>query len=168
MGTGTPKVSLALNINIEFKSFDLMANFYGHFGAKRYNHSKFRLERMDNVYNYGRAALNSWKPDNTETDIPRAVQGDPNENSRISDRFIEKGDYLRLNNLQIGYNFSNELLGKYDINNLRIYVGGSRLFTITKYSGYDPSTGNKVGSMGYDYAAAPLSRSYMLGIKLSF
>lgn len=168
MGCGTPKVSLGFNINLAYKNFDLVANFIGDFGVKRYNYSKYVLEKMDGVFNYGKNCLNAWTPENTDTDIPRAVQGDPNGNSRISDRFIENGDYLRLNNFQIGYNLPSNICKKLKIGFLRVYVGGTRLFTITGYSGYDPSTGATVGRIGYDYAAAPLCRTYMAGIKFGF
>lgn len=168
MGSGTPKVALAFNINLTYKNFDLIANFYGHLGVKRYNYTKYQLQRMDQVFNYGKDALNAWTPENTKTDVPRAVQGDPNKNTRVSDRFIENGDYLRLNNLQLGYNFSTKVCKDLGIANLRLYIGGTRLFTITGYKGYDPSTGATVGQIGYDYASTPLSRTYMAGIKFGF
>jgi hypothetical protein len=168
VGSGTPKVSLGFNVNLSYKAFDLVANFYGNFGAKRYNYTKYQLERMDQVFNYGKNCLDAWTPDNTDTDIPRAVSGDPNKNSRQSDRFVENGDYLRLNNLQIGYNLPAKYCKKIGLSNLRIYVGGTRLFTITKYTGYDPSTGSAAGRMGFDYASVPLSRDYMMGIKFGF
>lgn len=139
VGSGTPKVSLGFNINLAYKDFDLVANFYGDFGAKRYNYTKYQLERMDHVFNYGKNALNAWTPENPDTDIPRAVSGDPNKNSRTSTRFVENGDYLRLNNLQIGYNLPVKYCKKMGLSNLRIYVGATRLFTITNYKGYDSS-----------------------------
>lgn len=86
MGSGTPKIALAFNINLEYKNFDLVANFYGHFGVKRYNYTKYQLQRMDQVFNSGKDALRAWTPTNTNTDVPRAVQGDPNKNGRSSDR----------------------------------------------------------------------------------
>lgn len=168
IGSGTPKMSLAFNISLAYKNFDLLANFYGHFGVKRYNYTKFQLQRMDQVFNYGKDALNAWTPQNTNTDVPRAVQGDPNKNNRVSDRYIENGDYLRLNNLQLGYNLSADVCKKIGISNLRLYIGGNRLLTFTKYKGYDPSTGSTVGQIGYDYASTPLSRSYMAGVKFGF
>lgn len=82
MGSGTPKIALAFNINLEYKNFDLVANFYGHFGVKRYNYTKYQLQRMDQVFNSGKDALRAWTPTNTNTDVPRAVQGDPNKNGR--------------------------------------------------------------------------------------
>lgn len=168
MGSGSPKVALAFNINLTYKNFDLVANFYGNFGVKRYNYTKYQLQRMDQVFNYGEDALNAWTPDNMDTDIPRAVQGDPNKNNRVSDRFIENGDYLRLNNLQLGYSLPSSVCNTLGISNLRLYIAGTRLFTITNYKGYDPSTGSTVGRIGYDYASTPLSRSYMAGIKFEF
>ena len=168
MGSGTPKVALAFNINLAYKNFDLTANFYGHFGVKRYNYTKYQLQRMDQVFNYGKDALRAWTQENTDTDVPRAVQGDPNQNRRVSDRFIENGGYFRLNNLQIGYNVPSDICKKLKIASLRVYVGGTRLLTFTKYKGYDPSTGSTVGQIGYDYASTPLSRTYMAGVKFSF
>lgn len=168
VGSGTPKVALAFNISLAYKNFDLLANFYGHLGVKRYNYTKFQMQRMDQVFNYGKDALRAWTPQNTDTDVPRAVQGDPNKNSRVSDRFVENGDFMRLNNLQLGYNLSADACKKLGISNLRLYIGGNRLLTFTKYKGYDPSTGSTVGQIGYDYASTPLSRSYMAGIKFGF
>lgn len=169
IGSGVPKVSLAFNVNLAYKDFDLVANFYGNFGVKRHNYTKYYLQRMDQNFNYGKDCLNAWTPENPNTDIPRAVQGDPNGNSRLaSDRFIENGDYLRLNNLQLGYNLPKKACTKLGISNLRFYVGATRLFTITGYKGYDPSTGSTVGEMGIDYASSPLSRTYMAGIKFGF
>ena len=101
-------------------------------------------------------------------DVPRAVQGDPNKNGRSSDRFIENGGFLRLNNLQLGYNAPASFCKKLGLASLRVYIGGTRLLTFTKYKGYDPSTGATVGRIGYDYASTPLSRTYMAGLKFSF
>jgi len=146
----------------------LMANFYGNFGVKRFNYMKRQLQRMDKNFNYGKDGLLAWTPENTNTDIPRAVIGDPNGNIRISDRFVENGDYLRLNNLQIGYNLPASLKEKLNVNDLRIYAGATRLFTLTKYKGYDPGTGSETGKMGVDDAIYPLSRTFMMGIRVGF
>lgn len=168
VGSGNPKVVLGFNATLSYKNFDLVANFYGSFGVKRYNGMKRQLQRMDKNFNYGKDALNAWRPDNTNTSIPRAVIGDPNGNSQISDRFIEKGDYLRLNNLQIGYNLPTKVCKDLGIQNLRFYIGATRLFTITGYKGYDPATGAEAGSLGVDDALYPLSRTYMMGLKFGF
>ncbi len=168
LGNGCPKASIGFNVTLKYKDFDLVANFYGDLGVDRYNYTKYQLERMDTKFNYGRNALKAWTPDNPKTNIPRAVYGDPNQNSRTSDRFIERGDFFRLNNLQLGYNLPTTVCGKLGISNLRFYVGGTRLFTITGYSGYDPSTNGGIDRMGYDYASSPLCRTLMAGVKFGF
>lgn len=168
VGSGNPDLVLGFNVNLTYKSFDLMANFYGNFGVKRYNYMKRQLQRMDKNFNYGKDALNAWTPENPNTDIPRAVIGDPNGNISTSDRFVENGNYLRLNNLQIGYNLPVLLRQKLNVGDFRIYAGATRLFTLTKYKGYDPGTGAESGLMGVDNAIYPLSRTFMLGLKLGF
>lgn len=168
VGSGNPDLVLGFNAFIAYKGFDLTANFLGNFGVQRYNYTKYQLQRMDQVFNYGKDALNSWRTDNTDTDIPRAVQGDPNDNGRISDRFVENGNYLTLNNLQIGYNIPSNICKKMNIDNLRVYLAGTRLFTITNYSGYDATTGSESGEMGVDYGGCPLYSSFVLGLKFGF
>lgn len=168
LGNGCPKASIALNVNLRYKNFDLLANFYGDLGVDRYNYTKYQLERMDTKFNYGRNALRAWTPEHPNTDIPRAVYGDPNGNIRTSDRFIERGDFFRLNNLQIGYNLPSKICNKIGLNNCRVYIGGTRIFTITGYKGYDPSTNGGIDRMGYDYASSPLSRTFMAGLKFGF
>lgn len=168
VGSGNPKIVLGFNINLAYGNFDLITNFYGNLGVKRYNYMKLQLQRMDKNFNYGKDALNAWTPDNPHTDIPRAVQGDPNKNNEISDRFVENGSFLRLNDLQLGYNLPAKTCKQLGISNLRLYVGGSHLFTITSYKGYDPAVGAEAGKMGADYALYPLSRSYMVGLKFGF
>ena len=168
VGTGNPKLTIGFNTYFRYRACDLTAQFYGNLGAKRYNYTKYQLQRMDQVFNYGKDALDSWRPDNPDTDIPRAVIGDPNGNNRISDRFIENGDFLRLNNIQLGFNLPDRVCKKVGIGNMRIYIGARRLFTLTRYTGYDVSTGASNGTMGVDYGGYPLYRTYMAGIKFGF
>lgn len=168
VGSGNPDLILGFNAYLRYKAFDLSAQFYGNMGAKRYNYTKFQLQRMDQVFNYGKDALDSWRPENPDTDIPRAVVGDPNGNNRISDRFVENGDFLTLNNLQIGYNLPARICKQAGISQARIYAGARRLFTLTRYTGYDVSTGASNGSMGVDYGGYPLYRTYTIGIKFGF
>jgi hypothetical protein len=76
--------------------------------------------------------------------MPRAINGDPAGNYRFSDRFVENGAYCRLTNLQLGYTLSSQAYSflRNSVSNCRIYAGASNLFTITKYSGYDPENDN--------------------------
>ena len=80
-----------------------------------------------------------------------------------SSRFIESGSYLRLKNVQIGYNFQKNLISKIGLSKLRIYARMSNVFTITKYNGYDPEVGS-----GVDYGNYPQARTLLFGMNLAF
>jgi hypothetical protein len=108
---------------------------------------------------------------NPESDIPRAVAGDPNENSRISDRYIEDGSYLRFKNISLAYNIPKDLLGKAHIENLKLYISLQNVWTITNYTGFDPEIGASQTSdnvMGLDNGRYPSPRIYTFGVNLSF
>lgn len=108
---------------------------------------------------------------NPGTDIPRAAAGDPNENSRISDRYVEDGSYLRFKNISLAYNIPKEILKKAYIENLKVYCSIQNLWTITKYTGFDPEIGASQTSdnvMGLDNGRYPSPRIYTFGINLSF
>jgi hypothetical protein len=139
---------------------------------------------MLRLFGAGTEVLNAWTPSNTNTDIPRAIVGDPNQNTRTSDRFIEDGSYLRLKSLTIGYSVPSSIitsLFKTNVVGIRIYVSGQNLLTFTKYTGYDPEIGSRIpltanGSPGnpnlltngIDYGFMPASRSILGGLQISF
>ena len=126
------------------------------------------------LFNATTDVLNAWTPQNTNTDVPRSISGDPNQNSRTSDRFIEDGSYLRLKNLSIGYTIPAAVLSKATkgyVNRLRIYASSQNLLTFTGYSGYDPEIASKNGNLlnnGIDYAQYPQARTLLVGINLGF
>ena len=104
---------------------------------------------------------------------------DKNGNNRYSDRWIEDSGYLRIQNIQLGYNLSQDLLSKWSndmISNFRIYVGAQNLATFTKYSGYDPEVGRTQSyqkgeftlATGQDGGASPLPRIIQLGLSVTF
>jgi hypothetical protein len=125
---------------------------------------------MNLEFNYSKATLNAWTPQN-HSNIPRAVINDPNFNTQSSTRFLEKGSYLRMRTLQIGYTIPESLVEKLKITKLRAYVSANNLFTITNYSGFNPDIGRS-GSIldrGVDYGhvAYPIARVLSVGIQLS-
>ena len=83
-------------------------------------------------------------------------------------RVVEDASFLRLKNVQLGYNFPVKLIKRIGISSLRLYVSGQNLWTWTKYTGYDPevSTRNSALTRGFDYSAYPKTTSYTFGIKL--
>jgi hypothetical protein len=103
--------------------------------------------------------------------IPRAIQNDPNNNSRMSDRYIEDGSYLRIKNIALGYNFDKKLLKSLHLSSLRIYTNIQNLYTLTKYTGFDPEIGASTASSnvyGLDNGRYPSPQVYSVGLNLSF
>jgi len=105
--------------------------------------------------------------------IPRAIQNDPNNNARLSDRYIEDGSYLRVKNVVLGYNFPKSTLNTLHLQSLRIYANIQNLYTLTKYTGFDPEIGASTASSsgnvyGLDNGRYPAPQVYSFGINLSF
>lgn len=175
LGSFIPKFTYALNLGANYKNFDFSAFFQGVQGNKIFNATRVITEGMVRFFNAGTQVLNAWTPTNTQTDIPRAIGADPNQNARPSTRFLEDGSYLRLKNIMLGYNVPGNTLGALTnntIKNLRLYVSAQNILTFTKYSGYDPEVGNRTpGSSltnGIDFAVYPQPRSFMVGLQVGF
>lgn len=178
-GSALPDFEYSLNVNMAYKGFDMSIFFNGKHGNKIFNLPRYYGESMVGNFNYWDTTLDYWTPTNTDTNIPRPVQDDTN-NSRISDRYIENGSYLRLKSLQIGYTFPKSMLESVNIEKLRVYVSGQNLFTITDYTGYDPEISGFAKSdsdpyerrtlwnMGVDYGVYPTSRTFLFGVQLNF
>lgn len=174
LGSYIPKFSYGLNTTANYKNFDFTMFFQGVYGNKIYNGTKVIGQGQLRLFNATTDVLNAWTPTNTNTDVPRSVSGDPNQNSRTSDRFLEDGSYLRLKNMSIGYTLPGTLLSKATkgyVNRLRIYVSGNNLLTFTKYTGYDPEVSTRGGNLlnnGIDFAQYPQARTVLVGINLGF
>ncbi|QEL03578.1 TonB-dependent receptor [Olivibacter sp. LS-1] len=171
-GSPNPKFSYGFGGNLRWKNIDLNLFFQGTYGNKIYNGLRQDLEGMNLEFNYLKTTLNAWTPQNTNTNMPRAVINDPNLNSQTSDRFLESGSYLRLRTVQLGYTLPSATLEHLKINNCRFYVSLDNVFTISKYKGYNPDLG-RTGSVlnrGVDFGhiAYPLAQTAMLGVQVSF
>ena len=163
-----PKLEYGLTFNASYKDFDFSIFFQGTHGNNMYNGMKMWLYRTDRQ-NVSSDLVNAWTPQNTGTTIPRSVFGDPNNNIRPSDYFLEDASYLRLKNIQVGYSLPENILDKFLLSRARIYVSGYNLLTITDYSGFDPGiTNTGLFSRGVDRGFYPLSKSFNLGITLEF
>lgn len=168
-GTGMPKVEVNLTLGADYKGVDFSALIGSGWGHKLYNGNRFFYESMSSGSNFLKSTLNSWRPDNTNTNIPRAVLGDNNGNSRESTRFLESGDFIRLRQVQIGYTFPKNIMKAIRSERLRIYVSGENLLTWTKYDGIDPEfSTDGVLNTGVDNLIYPFTRSYVFGLQLTF
>ncbi len=174
IGNPTPDFTYGLNINLGYKNWDLTAFFQGSQGNDIFAAAKYMYYFCyDN--NCLTDALNSWTADNPSNRLPIAKTDNyGGVNSLPSTFYVEDGSYLRLKNLQIGYNFDQKILKKVGfIQSARIYAGVQNLFTITNYSLYDPEVGsNTLFDRGVDglEAIAPSinSRTYNIGFNITF
>lgn len=159
LGSTIPKFYYGFNIGLNYQGFDLSLFFQGVGDVKKYNVYRAEGEAMSsNGINQWASVLNHWTPDNHSTTMPRAVFGDPNQNARTSDRFVESAAYLRLQNVQLGYTFPSAVLQRTGfIRGVRVYVSGINLFTATKWTGLDPEND-----------LIPSTRQFLTGVKASF
>ena len=161
--------------------FDNTVSFLGGFDFRMFfqftqgntllNYTRFFSEGMNGVFGQTRGVLNRWTPTNTNTNVPRAVWGDPSGNRRVSARFLEDGSYVRLKTVSLGYNLPKSIVQKIKLDKLRIYVQGANLWTTTKYSGLDPevntfNTSNT--ALGTDFLTFPQPRTYTIGVNIGF
>ncbi|RUT79694.1 SusC/RagA family TonB-linked outer membrane protein [Ancylomarina longa] len=175
-GSGVPDFEYSVNFTASYKNFDFTMFWQGVSGNKIYNGNRFEMEGMEAGRNFTRNTLNAWTPTNTNTNMPRAVLGDPNGNTDESTRFLENGSYLKLRNIQLGYNLPKSLCEKLKMNKLRLYVSGQNLFTITDYSGIDPEVAGMINSsgqvdalsQGVDRTIYPMTKSYVFGLQVTF
>lgn len=168
-GSGMPKVEASLNLNCSYHGLDFSFLLGSGWGHKLYNANRYLYESMSSGSNFLSSTLNSWTPQNKNTDIPRAVLNDPNGNTKESDRFLENGDFIRLRNIQLGYSFQPSILKKVNIDNLRIYASGENIWTWTNYTGIDPEFARSSAfNGGIDNLTTPFTKSYVFGIQLTF
>jgi TonB-dependent starch-binding outer membrane protein SusC len=164
LGQSIPTLYYGANLNFGYKQFDFSMFWQGSAGNKVYN-GVYRDLMIGQYSNHHKDGLNFWTPNNTNTNIPRSVIGDPNANARASDRFVEDGSYIRLQNAQIGYTLKPGTV-KW-IENARIYISGQNVVTITKYSGLDADfISDGLFSRGFDLGSFPNPRTIIFGIQL--
>jgi TonB-linked SusC/RagA family outer membrane protein len=179
LGSAIPDFFYGFNASLGYKGFDFSLFFQGTQGNEIYNYLRRDLERMDSpIRNSSVSVRNRWTPDNTTANMPRAVAGDPNQNNRTSDRFIEDGSYLRLKNIQFGYSLPANILGRMgSLSQVRVYASAQNLLTFTKYDGVDPEIQSNVtaGSRrefvfnnGVDQRPFPSARVFLLGLQVGF
>jgi TonB-linked SusC/RagA family outer membrane protein len=174
LGSFLPKFTYGANFSLNYKGFDFTMFLQGVSGNQIYNGTKVIGQGMLRLFNSQTDVLRAWTSSNTNTDVPRAVNGDPNQNSRTSDRFLENGSYMRIKNLVLGYSLPSSLLDSFakgTVKTARVYFSAQNLLTITKYTGYDPEVGSRFNNNlnnGIDYGQFPQARTIMIGVQLGF
>jgi hypothetical protein len=162
-----------LTNNFSYMGIDLSVFLQFSYGNDIFNGSRLFLESLQGGDNQVADVERRWQEPGDITDIPRATSDAvaAASNKRVSSRFIEDGSYLRVKNLTLGYTFSDNLIRKLHLSNLRIYLTCQNLFTFTNYSGLDPEV-NYLGDdntvIGTDFFTYPEARSYNFGVNLKF
>jgi TonB-dependent starch-binding outer membrane protein SusC len=172
LGSPLPKLTYGLNINLGYMAFDLLLFFQGSYGNKIFKIGIYRqlmFEGTGNMLEY--IYKNAWRGSGTSDSDPILTSVNNNDNFRASDYFIEDGSYLRLKNLQFGYNLPKSICARVKIESGRIWVGGTNLLTVTKYRGIDPEVDAYATALtaGYDWNNLfPQVREFSIGVTLSF
>jgi iron complex outermembrane receptor protein len=163
-GTALPTTIYAMNFNFAYKNFDLGINFNGVAGNKVFNHVALSIFNKGNLSN----SLNTTA---LAVEFPNE---DVSNSNRVSTRYLEDGDFLRLNNATLGYNFDLKRLGiGQGVKNIRLSITGQNLLLFTNYSGFDPefNTGSSIGDIqtfGIDYFSYPRGRTFLFGLDVNF
>ena len=164
IGNPNPSWLFSMNNSLSYKGFELSVFLQGIAGNKIYNANNIENPGWPPAYNQTTDVLKRWQGEGTSNSMPRAVFGDPNQNTRVSDRFVENGSYLRLKNITLSYTFPKQWLQKAQIENARLSLSCENVATITGYSGFDP----EVGINGIDQNRYPISRTFSLGLNFNF
>ncbi|MVN75101.1 SusC/RagA family TonB-linked outer membrane protein [Hymenobacter sp. HMF4947] len=165
IGNPNPNFNFGITNTLNYKGFDLSFFIQGVQGNDIYNLNRYLTESaLYGQSNGSTRVLNRWTGPGTSNDVPRAINGDPNNNLRVSTYYIEDGSYVRLKNLTLGYTLPKSILTRLTATQLRVYFTAQNLVTLTKYSGYDP----EVSASGVDLGIYPQARVFMGGVNIGF
>jgi TonB-linked SusC/RagA family outer membrane protein len=171
LGDPNPKFSYGITNNFSYKNFDLSVFLNGSYGAKIINALNYRISNLSGLYSNQLASVaNYWTPTNVDSNIPAPKSGD-NPNLKNSDRFLESGSFLRLQNVNLGYNIPSKYLSKVKLSGLKVYVSGQNLYVFTPYKGLDPEIGSidqNVFLTNIDIGRYPSPRVVTFGINAKF
>jgi TonB-dependent starch-binding outer membrane protein SusC len=168
IGSAQPDFITGFSNQISYGNFDLNFLFQGSYGNKVYNQNNANLESLSGFYNVPASAVNRWTATNPSNNIPRAYE---DQALILSDRNIEDASYLRLKVLTLGYSLPKKIISKIGLSELRFYVTGQNLLTLTNYSGFDPevsSNGQSNIGQGVDYGSYPSSKTISGGFSIKF
>ena len=163
-GNPNPNFIFGFSTNLAYKGFDLSAFLSGSQGNDIYNLSRLSFENPLGQRNLLKGVVNRWSPTNPSNQYVSAAQGG---RLPVSSYYVEDGSYIRCKNVTLGYT----LPAIKGIQNIRVYVSGNNLFTITNYSGFDPEVNTFAGSntvIGIDNFVYPQARSFLGGIQVTF
>ena len=172
---GNPHPDFIYGFNNEFKlkNIDLNIFIQGSQGNDILSYTLLELETLGKPINSTSRALDRWTPSHTDTDVPMKTTA---RSERVSTRWIFDGSYLRVKNIQLGYNMPKSVLNKLALHKLRLYVSAQNIFTVSNYRGFDPEVnygGSGSGTQsnrnqGLDFGSYPNAKSYTVGLNIVF
>ncbi|PQJ72580.1 MULTISPECIES: SusC/RagA family TonB-linked outer membrane protein [Polaribacter] len=162
---GNPQADyyMGFNVSATYKNWDFTAYLYAELGKDMVRNFERFLPNVNKPAYY----LDRWTGAGTSNSVPR-LTNDATNNKLFSDFFVEDASFLRMQNIQIGYNFAPELLEKVGVSKLRLYTSINNLFTLTDYTGYDPSINDGAIGAGIDSGNYPSARQFLLGLNVTF
>ncbi|MFA5816339.1 MAG: TonB-dependent receptor [Bacteroidales bacterium] len=164
LGSSIPKFVYGFNFELAYKGFEFSADFQGQTGNKIFNGKE--VVRPD-PYNFEQHVYNRWTGPGTSNTEPRSSFG--GYNFSISDRFVQDGSFMRLRNVTLAYRVPESFAKKFKLNDLRIYLKGTNIYTLTQFTGYTPEIGSyDVLSNGIDHGTYPVTAVYSVGLNLTF
>lgn len=171
LGTPHPKFYGGIGNRFSYKNFDLDIQTQFVYGNDIYNAAgAFQAANGDYFDNQLVSQMNYWKQPGDITDIPQPRFDEAN-GTRPSSRYLQDGSYFRVKNVVLGYNIPSASISKYKINNARVYLSATNLFTITNYEGYDPEINTTFAGnyqLGTDFYTPPQARTITFGINVGF
>ncbi len=172
LGNANPKYFGGLSNTVSYGGFDLTFFLQFNVGNKIFNENRQFAENMSGLFGQYATTLKRWEPTDTNTNMPRAVYGDPNGNATlVSSRFLENGSYLRLKNVLLAYRLPKSLVSRTKLSSVKFFVQAQNLKTWTRYSGFDPEVSTSSvsnTSPGTDFLTYPQSKSFTFGLDVGF
>ena len=169
LGSGLAKIHYGLSARAEWKGFEVSVSTYGAAGFKAVDFVDVTLHSSYGALNKSVDLLNAWTPNNTNTNVPRVAYKSSGSitNDMFSQRFIQNASYLKIANIEVGYNFPDRWFGNY-LNGVRIFASAQNLATLSEYKGYNVDFSGGTFTPGYNYASYPTPRTIMFGAHFSF
>ena len=189
IGNPEPKFTWGFGNTFTYKGFDLSFMFSGSYGNDVVNYNRRFIEQTGSTSNISADAANyamvekididgpdnwrNYRVVNTDTDQPRiSTSSAANSNYRMSNKYVEDGSYIRLQNVSLAYNFPKKWLSKTNFfQTAKIYINLQNVYTWSEYKGYDPEVGCLYGNAllnGIDYGRYPSPKIYTVGLNFSF
>nr|WKN35633.1 TonB-dependent receptor [Tunicatimonas sp. TK19036] len=165
-GDNFPDFSYGVNLNMNYRGFDLNLLLQGVSGITVFNGLKFSTLMPTQGYNMLSEIKDAWSPTNTGSDIPQVSVKDENNNfGTVSDWYLEDASYMRVKNITLGYTLPAALVDRISLSQVRFYVTGTNLLTFSQYSGFDPEV---IADHGIDMGYYPQARSFIFGLNVGF